>query len=270
MTHDATRSVDEKYRELGAVLPGGRTKEFFKHHLPLGVAVRVNALVTAAWNLRAASGVSPRECNMCGYRGKFVGYGRPMRLDARCTSCGSLERHRLFKLWLDGSPDSVRGKDVLHFAPEPGVAQQLRPLAKRYASADIDPHEAELQIDIENMALPDRSFDCVVCFHVLEHVNDALALKEMYRILRPGGVAVLMTPVIEGWSTTYENPAVSTPAQRRLHFGQEDHVRYFGADIRQRIRDAGFDLDEFTALEPMVSRYGLTRGEKVFLAIRPD
>jgi SAM-dependent methyltransferase len=225
--------------------------------------------VTAVWNLNAAAGVFPRECNICGYSGKFVGYGRPLRLDARCVSCGSLERHRLLKLWLENAPDQVRGRDVLHFAPEPSVTGMLKPIARTYVTADIDPHEAEIQIDIENMSLPDRSFDCIFCSHVLEHVDDRRALAEMHRVLRPGGVAVLLTPVIEGWERTYENAAVRDPAARRLHFGQEDHVRYFGADIRSRIHDAGFDVEEFTALEPFVSTYGLNRGEKVFLARVP-
>jgi ubiquinone/menaquinone biosynthesis C-methylase UbiE len=113
------------------------------------------------------------------------------------------------------------------------------------------------------------SLDCVVCSHVLEHVDDNKALKEIYRVLKPGGVALIMLPIIEGWHQTYENAEVTTPKARQLHYGQSDHLRYYGADVRDRIRAAGFVLDEFTAEGPTVPTYALQRGEKLFIARRP-
>jgi hypothetical protein len=104
----------------------------------------------------------------------------------------------------------------------------------------------------------------------LEHVDDKRALSELFRILEAGGIVVLMFPIVEGWDRTYENPAVNGPANRLLHFGQEDHVRYFGRDVRARIQAAGFTLEEFTAEEPLVHLHGLVRGEKVFVARRPN
>jgi hypothetical protein len=75
-----------------------------------------------------------------------------------------------------------------------------------------------------------------------------------------------MTPVVEGWDETYENQAITSPAGRELHFGQHDHVRFFGRDFRDRVRRAGFTVSDFTATEPDVSRHGLSRGEKLFIA----
>ncbi len=88
-------------------------------------------------------------------------------------------------------------------------------------------------------------------------------------MLSARGVAVLMVPIVEGWRETYENPEIADPAGRTLHFGQRDHVRYYGADFRDRVRNAGFALEEFTAVEPHVARHGLNRGEKIFIA-RPS
>ncbi len=82
-------------------------------------------------------------------------------------------------------------------------------------------------------------------------------------------VVPLMTPVVEGWAETYENPAITTPKLRRLHFGQHDHVRYYGRDVRDRIRAPGFALTEVTAVEPDVLTYGLNRGETLFIATKP-
>ncbi len=206
---------------------------------------------------------------MCGYRGRFQAAGRPRRIDARCPRCGSAERYRLFALWLDRHGQALATARVLHFAPETGLAKLLKARVGVYQSADITPGKAEIVRNIESIEEPDASFDCVVCSHVLEHVDDRKALQEVYRVLKPGGVALIMLPVIEGWSTTYENKAVVTPEDRMRHYGQSDHVRYYGADVRDRIRTAGFKLDEFTAEGEDVLTYGLARGEKVFIATKP-
>jgi SAM-dependent methyltransferase len=211
-----------------------------------------------------------RHCTICGYEGFFRSFGFPPRPDARCPECGALERHRLLKLWLDSNANEITGRDVLHFAPEEAMAALFRGLARVYKSADIEKDRADLVLNIEAMEMADGTYSCIVCSHILEHVDDRRALAEMYRVLRPGGLAIIMTPVIEGWSRTYENPSITTPRGRQYHFGQPDHVRYYGADVRERIRGAGFELDEFTAEEPDVSNYALLRGEKIFIARRPN
>ena len=211
----------------------------------------------------------PRACSVCGYRGRFKPAGRPRRIDARCPKCGSAERYRLLALWLDRQGSHLRDARVLHFAPEQGLAELLKVRVGSYQSADLTPGRADLVRNIEGIAEPDASYDCVVCSHVLEHVDDHKALREIYRVLRPGGTALIMLPIIEGWSVTYENPNVVTPEDRKRHYGQADHVRYYGADVRLRIRAAGFHLSEFTAEGPDVLTYGLQRGEKVFIATKP-
>ena len=101
--------------------------------------------------------------------------------------------------------------------------------------------------------------------HVLEHVDDTKALAEMQRVLRPGGQAVITVPIIEGWDETYENPALTTDAERQLHYGDPTHRRFYGRDIRDRITAAGFRLSMYSAEEPDVSRHALHRGERVFI-----
>ncbi|HXJ02361.1 MAG TPA: methyltransferase domain-containing protein [Micropepsaceae bacterium] len=225
--------------------------------------------------LRRALGASgskgasfPRTCNVCGYHGRFQSGGKPRRIDARCPKCGSAERYRLLALWLDGHGAFLRNAHVLHFAPEAGLAAMLKKRVGRYESADIAPGRADRVLNIEAIAMPDASYDCVLCSHVLEHVDDAKALSEIFRVLKPGGVALIMLPVIEGWAHTYENPQVTTPEERKRHYGQADHVRYYGADVRERIGAAGFALEEFTAEGPDVLTYALQRGEKVFIATK--
>lgn len=173
-------------------------------------------------------------------------------------------------LWLKRNESWLRAASLLHFAPEPCLAAWLRDHAKQHLSADILPGRADRVLNIEALDLPDGSFDGVVCSHVLEHVEDSRALAEIHRVLQPGGIALIMVPVIEGWLQTYEPASVQTPQERKRHFGQSDHLRFYGADVRQRIRNAGFELDEFTAEGADVLTHGLQRGEKVFVARKPD
>lgn len=197
-------------------------------------------------------------------------FGHPPRFDARCGTCGSLERHRQSALWFQRNDTFGPDHRVLHFAPERQLTAFIRPEVAVYETADLSPRlDVTHHVAIEDTGLPGASYHRIVCNHVLEHVDDRSALAEMLRLLVPGGTAFIMTPVVEGWSETYENPAITAPRERLLHFGQNDHVRLYGRDIRDRIRAAGFALEEFTAVEPDVARYGLVRGETLFIARRP-
>jgi SAM-dependent methyltransferase len=218
---------------------------------------------------RVAGGVAPRLCPVCGHRGRFAAFGDPPRLDALCPGCGALERHRLMALWIERARPFGPGHRVLHVAPEAPLAPLIGARAGRYETLDLAPRRPVThRLDLCDTGLPAESYDRIVCNHVLEHLDDARALREMSRLLKPGGLAVISTPVIEGWAATHEDPAVTDPAERRLVFGQADHRRLYGRDLRDRIRAAGFGLDEVVAVEPDVRRHGLIRGETLFLCLK--
>lgn len=206
-------------------------------------------------------------CPCCGFHGKFESTGLRLRLDARCPACGALERHRLLALAMARGFVDFRGQDVLHFAPDAIIVRMVADQAPASnATADLEPGRADQILNIENLALADASLDRIICSHVLEHVDDQRALAELWRVLRPGGQIVIMLPVIEAWATTYEDAALATPADRERHFGQWDHLRWFGADVRQRITAQRFKCREFVADGPDSARHNLIRGETVFLA----
>jgi SAM-dependent methyltransferase len=229
---------------------------------------RLSIIERMIQGLRAAGKPFTRTCNICGYQGYFRGFGWPLRPEAQCPKCESLERHRLFALWLANNSEAISNARVLHFAPEHAIRSLVKPLAKEYVTADLMPGAADLAMDIENMSnIPDASFDAILCFHVLEHVNDdRRAFSELRRVLSQNGIALLMTEVIEGWQKTYEDSSIIDAYLRHAHFGQEDHVRMYGADFRQRVADAGFSLQELTAEEPLVLRHGIGRADKLFIA----
>ena len=219
---------------------------------------------------KQAKGVHPRHCPICGYFGSFTAFGQPPRLDARCAKCNSLERHRLFYLYAEQKDLFLADHAVLHFAPEVQISPYVEARVAEYETADLsERRKVTHRINIEATGLPDARYDRIICSHVMEHVDDARALAEIYRMLKPGGIALLATPIVEGWARTYENAEVDGPHQRFLHFGQSDHVRMYGRDFRDRVRAAGFQLGEVTAQEPDVMTFGLMRGETLFIATKP-
>ncbi len=213
-----------------------------------------------------ARGRTPRECPICGYLGMFSPVKH--KPEIWCPGCDSRPRHRLLKLWMDREMRLARGARVIHFAAEPWVGAEMAARGADYRTADIN-DRFEMRLDITAMDLPAGSVDMVIANHVLEHVDDRAAFAEVHRVLAPGGQAVITVPMIEGFDRTYEDPAHDTPEARRLHYGDADHLRWYGRDLRNRFAAPGFRVAEFTALEPDAARYALHRGEKVFIGHKP-
>jgi SAM-dependent methyltransferase len=231
--------------------------------------------------LRRARGLLHRgdrvECPCC--CGRFRGFlpaGRPPRPGALCPRCSSLERHRLLWLFLaERTPlfrDPLR---VLHVAPERDLQHLLRAQPRlRYVSGDRESALAMVRFDLERLPVRDGSFDVVLCTHVLEHVDDArAALRELLRVLGPGGWALLQSPVDASRARTLEDPSVTSPAERLRLFGQEDHVRIFGRDYADWLRAAGFVVEVVPfgreAGPGRAARHGLDPEEDVYLCRRP-
>lgn len=210
-----------------------------------------------------ANAGSDRHCPICerSFR-SFARAGYPARKDALCVNCGSLERHRLLWLFLKQRPELIRpgAMRFLHVAPEPCIAEKLREASgPGYLSVDLMSDAME-RMDICDIYYPDASFDAIYCNHVLEHVaDDRKAMREFRRVLRPHGWAIILVPVTA--DRTFEDPSITDPTERLRLFGQEDHVRCYGPDYVDRLREAGFDVQVFLPSDLFspeeITRYGL-------------
>ena len=188
-------------------------------------------------------------CPVCdSWDREFQTFGLIPRVNARCPTCGALERHRLIWQFFREHTDLFRAprKRMLHFAPEPMFSTRLARLTHLdYLTADLY-GPAMAKVDITDMPFEDQSFDVLSCSHVLEHVpDDHKALRECYRVLKPGAWAALMVPIFR--EPTVEDPAITDPQERERLFGQVDHVRKYGPDFEERVQGAGFSVRRYTA-----------------------
>jgi len=159
-------------------------------------------------------------------------------------------------------------------APERFLASRFTRVPNlEYVSADLSSPLAMIQLDITDIPFPDDSFGAIYCSHVLEHVpDDRSALAELYRVLRPGGWAVLQVPIMG--AVTFEDPSVTDPEERTRVFGQWDHVRRCGLDYVERMRDAGFAAEVVPATrvvdERRCERMGIQPDRLIFHCTKPD
>lgn len=162
---------------------------------------------------------------------------------------------------------------LLHVAPEPFFANLLKPHAEaNYLSVDLMMSDAMLKLDLTDMHFHDGQLDVIICSHVLEHIpDDRKAMTEMHRVLRPGGYLLVMVPTYG--EHTYEDWTITEPEDRKLHFGQDDHVRKYGRDITLRLQDAGFIVAEWpsaNSVEPGIVRFMSCESRVVFAAQKRD
>lgn len=190
------------------------------------------------------------HCPLCdGHFITFLPFGTLPRANALCPGCGSLERTRLY--WLYFKKENIFGSKIkfLHVAPERQIFKKIR-LESRIEYYPVDKFmpgysypEGTVEMDILDINYEDNFFDFILCSHVLEHIpEDRKALSELFRVLKPGGKAILQVPIDEMREHTFEDFSIVDPELRTKVFGEQDHVRLYGRDYRQKLEQAGFKV----------------------------
>ena len=178
---------------------------------------------------------------------KFLpyGYGK-QRENALSPGTLSLERHRQMWLYLKNETDFfTQNYKVLHIAPEQEFLRRFKKMKNlQYTSADLFSPIVDVKADILDLPFEDESFDVIFCNHVLEHIiDDKKAMSELYRVMKKGGWGILQVPMKNSLEKTYEDFTITDPKERQKHFGQYDHVRWYGMDYFERLKSVGFSVD---------------------------
>lgn len=242
--------------------------KFFLNLLPRTLLIRLSFLVRpfVAFFMRGEKYIDPIDGNS--FR-KFLPYGyENVRENVLSPSTLSLERHRLFWLYLKNKTrffaDPLK---VLHFAPEQAFYKRFRKMKNLdYTTTDLNSPLADIKADICALPFQENEFDFLICNHVLEHIpDDTKAMQELYRILKPGGTAIIQVPYDDDRKTTFEDNSITDPKERAKIFGQYDHVRVYGMDYFDKLRAVGFNVKaiDYTAelSEADIDTYRLAKGE---------
>lgn len=190
--------------------------------------------------------------------------------ESLCPKCGSLARNR--RLWTILEQNFLKtGNSVLDFSPSRSLYRKLKkyPTIKYISSDFAGEFLADLQLDITQIDAPDESYDLIICYHILEHITeDRKAMKELFRVLKRGGSCLVQTPLKEG--DIYEDWTITSAKERKIHFGQEDHVRVYSINgLKERLTEAGFNVELKKFIEAPDNFFGFKEEEYVYLASKP-
>ncbi|MEI8193161.1 MAG: methyltransferase domain-containing protein [Flavobacteriia bacterium] len=251
--------------------------KFLLNTLPRPLLIRLSYVFKffAPWLYRGNN----VECPVCEKSfSKFLSYGSDVahRENVLCPYDLTLERHRLMWLYLKNHSNffTAQHLDVLHIAPEQCFIHKFRKQSNlTYLTGDLESPLADIHFDLHHIPLDDQKFDIVICNHVMEHVEDPIqCMKEIFRVMKSGGWAILQVPQDMNREFTYEDPNIVTPEDRELHYWQKDHVRLFGRDYPQYLEKAGFRVEAFLLKDHMpiskFQRYQIAAEEVLYIAFK--
>ncbi|CVK16102.1 Methyltransferase domain-containing protein [Apibacter mensalis] len=242
--------------------------KFFLNLIPRPILIKFSYIFSPffSWFYRGDKYLDPIDGKK--YR-KFLpyGYDKP-RDNALAPGTLSLERHRLMWLYLQNDTNFFSSSlKVLSIAPEQCFLKRFKRLKNlEYITADLYSPIVDVKADILDLPFKDNEFDVIFCNHVLEHIeNDTKAMSELYRIMRPGGWGIFQVPMRYGYDKTYEDFSITDKEERKKHFGQYDHVRWYGMDYFERLEKVGFQVEQVkyykTLSKSEMEKYALSKNE---------
>jgi predicted SAM-dependent methyltransferase len=237
-------------------------------------------LMEVALALRALLFVGTRyTCPCCGWKLRAFTHGGTSlkkRHNGYCPRCNSKARHRRDWLYLEGNTnlffDRLR---LLHISPKYSLSRRFVKMENiDYVGVDLNNRtNIRLQMDLTSTPIRSNTFDALICIHVMEEIKeDRQALNEVFRVLKPGGWALITVPT-QMDRKTYEDQTITDPKERERAFGERAHVRIYGHDLIDRLEACGFqvqlDLGK-NVDQDIMEKYGLLDDENVFYCTKPQ
>lgn len=259
--------------------------ELYRYRISLRLALKVFRRYRTSRKHRGDKYI----CPLCGFRSRDLGVRgtngpaiekyHPIAMGKRagtCFRCGAADKEKLLWLYLKQEYDVLHRKHlkILHLAPELETAKRLKRLFGRtYIAGDFFteqymrnyPHWVR-RMNVMDLPFEKDSFDLIICNHVMEHISDdRLGMTELYRVLKPGGTAVIQAPLSLQLEKTIENPEYNTDELRYREYGQFNHLRLYGRDYKTRLEESGFDVECFDFSQETKRLYGLADNEYIHL-----
>ena len=216
---------------------------------------------------------SKYTCPCCGWKMRaFATSGTSFRQRALsyCPRCNAKARHRRIWLFMEEQTNLFSERlRLLEIAPKFSLARRFTKIPTiDYVAGDLHKHpNRNIRLDVRSLPFLTESCDALLCVHVLEEVaEDRQAMDEMYRVLKPGGWALVSVPTNMD-AKTYEDPSIVLPDERERAFGEPDHVRVYGYDLADRLRCSGFEVSLNMASDvpnKKQRQYGLRNNENLF------
>lgn len=207
------------------------------------------------------------NCNICNKNlSKFIPISNG---DFLCPNCGSLQRNR--RLWYELESEFLKPNiTILDFSPSRCLYRKLKKVNSiNYLSTDLSgDFIADYQYDITNLKIKDNYLDLVICYHILEHIQDDItAMRELFRVMKSGAKALIQTPFKDG--AIYENYSITSEKERLEHFGQEDHVRVYSVlGLKERLESCGFFVEIRNNLIAK-NTFHLNKNETILVLTKP-
>jgi len=205
---------------------------------------------------------------------EFAPFGDSRRRNAWCPECQGLERHRLLWMYFENKTNIYTDQlKVLHIAPEDIFFHHFKKQKNiDYYPVDIYPHlypKGTNYFDLLNPAADAGMYDVIICNHVFQYIeDDKKAMENIYKLMKPGGWGIMQVPINGQTAVTYEDPSITDPMERLKAFGLKEHVRYYGLDYADRLRNIGFNVtvDDYTAefSDEENYKYGFWKGDAVY------
>lgn len=179
------------------------------------------------------------KCNICNWEGNrfdVLWQEKYVRYNEKCPRCGSISRHRYLIEYIRNQHLGESKSFVLDIAPIKSFKSFFNRLGSKYISVDLESYLADIKMDIIRLGFRDNVFDLLICYHVLEHVlDDVSGIKEIYRVTKIGGTALIQVPI-------------NICIDKTLEYGKADplkagHVREYGNDFKSKLNQVGFSVE---------------------------